>query len=85
MMLRRRRLCAVCESKPARKLASRYKNAIQEPAFCSRRCAAEYGLLSAGTSGDDGLNWCPQHGWFTNSSLMEERCPDCPAPQENDE
>ena len=78
----RRRLCAVCESKPAKKLDSRYAHAIHAPAFCSRRCAAEYGLLAAGSEGDEGLNWCEQHGWFANSSLMNDGCPNCPSPEE---
>jgi hypothetical protein len=81
-MLRRRRLCPVCESKPAKKLESFYTNAIKEPAFCSRRCAAEYGLLCAGSEGDDGLNWCLHHGWYANSNEMHGGCPDCPSVEE---
>jgi hypothetical protein len=84
-MVRRRKLCAVCESRPARKLASRYTHAIQQSAFCSRRCAAEYGLLAAGAEGDDGLNWCELHGWFTNARLMDGGCPECRPTKEPDE
>lgn len=76
-MLKRKRFCAVCESKPARKLDSRYAYAITEPAFCSQKCAAQYGLLVAGSEGDDGLNWCGTHGWFINALMMDGGCPDC--------
>jgi hypothetical protein len=76
-MARRPRLCAVCEVKPARKLESVFRHAMQEAAFCSRKCAAEYGLLIAGGGGDDGLNWCETHGWFTNAFILDDGCPVC--------
>ena len=84
MTPKRKKLCRVCAAKPAKALTSIYKCAIAEPAFCSRRCAAEYGLRVAGGEGDDGLNWCDQHGWYENARILNGGCPDCPN-QEGDE
>ncbi len=77
-----KRLCYVCQAKPARRLkpAKPYVNAAKEPTFCSVRCAADYGLLIAGSSPSDGLNWCESHGWWPASEEMDGGCPECSKP-----
>ena len=80
----KRRLCYVCETKPARTIESCYKHAIKEPAFCSIRCAAQFGLLIAGCGGEDDLHWCDEHGWYRGWSACEG-CPTCPLPHTQEE
>jgi hypothetical protein len=73
------RPCYVCKAKPARKLKPprRYAYAAAGATFCSVRCAADYGLLIAGSSPSDGLNWCKTHGWWKANEEMNGGCPDC--------
>ena len=73
-----RRMCYVCQSRPAKLLKPKtpYAHAYAEPGFCSVRCAADYGLLMAGTQQPSDLNWCDTHGWYTGWDTYEG-CPDC--------
>jgi hypothetical protein len=75
---KRRRMCYVCECKPARELATKigYTHAAKDPTFCSVRCAADFGLLIAGTGAEDDLQWCDTHGWIRGWAAYEG-CPDC--------
>lgn len=78
-----RRMCYVCGARPARRLGSKigYRNVTASDSFfCSRRCAADYGLLMAETSAEDQLYWCRTHGW--HGSAWEGECPECPPTQE---
>ncbi len=60
------RTCEVCKIKRAKRLNSRYAHAEAEPRFCSIKCAAEYGLLCAGTS-DESAVWCEEcNAWSGN-------------------
>lgn len=42
-------ICKMCQEKPARvlKASQPYTFATKEPVFCSRKCAADYGLVTA--------------------------------------
>lgn len=44
--------------------------------FCSRKCAAEYGVGVALNSHENDVNWCDQHGWFVGY-LTYDGCPEC--------
>jgi len=68
-----RRTCYVCGKRPPKRLESIYKYATPESTFCSRKCAAEYGLLVAGGETEDSINWCPVHGWWNGN----EPCVKC--------
>jgi hypothetical protein len=73
-----RRMCYVCQSRPAKLLKPKkpYTHAYAEPGFCSVRCAADYGLLLAGAPIPSDLNWCDTHGWY-NGWDTYEGCPNC--------
>jgi hypothetical protein len=75
-----RKICAVCKKSAAKKIDSKigYLRVDATKAFfCSRRCAADYGLLMANDAGEDALHWCPKHGWFSGASYDNE-CFECP-------
>lgn len=73
-----KRMCYVCETKPARKLVARkpYKYAVEDPVFCTLRCAADFGLLRAGIGTDGIPYWCETHGW-QECREGDEPCDDC--------
>lgn len=68
-----RRTCYVCGKRPPKRLKSIYKYATQESTFCSRKCAAEFGLLIAASQCENGINWCRIHGWWDGN----EPCAKC--------
>jgi hypothetical protein len=73
-----RRLCYVCKKRPAKRMQTKigYASVLSlESYFCSIRCAADFGLLMAETSGEDTLHWCKTHGW--HGPAYEGACPDC--------
>lgn len=71
--------CYVCGNRRPRTLKTRigYANAARRPIFCSVRCAADWGLLMAETAGEDDIQWCPKHGWYTGE-MTYDGCPECP-------
>lgn len=75
-MPKQKKMCFVCGKRPPKKLKSIYAHAIPDAVFCSKRCAAEYGLLKAGdTDNCTDINWCKNCGWF-EGWLLYEGCPE---------
>jgi len=73
-----KKLCFVCGKKKTRRLLTRigYRHATYEPIFCSYRCAADFGLLTAAVSTDSDIHWCPFHGWYQGEATYDG-CPHC--------
>lgn len=73
-----KKTCYVCKVGRPVAMSSMYVHAAGFPVFCSRRCAAEYGLLRAGIGGPGDLHWCDDHGWFVGCEAGYEATAGCP-------
>jgi len=75
-------LCYACQDRPAKKLETsrmRFKLAAKDPVFCSKGCAADWGLLYFNVGGpvDRVANWCLIHGWQDVISEGAQECYQC--------
>ena len=74
---RPKKRCPVCKTGHCKTIKSRYSYADSVPVFCSLRCAAEWGLLSAGAGGECAMQWCSKHGWQRGENFDFTGCDDC--------
>lgn len=64
------RMCGKRTGKPAKPIESAYEYAVQEPTFCTIRCAADYGLIQAQFNME---YWCDDCGeWTTDCDHVDE-------------
>lgn len=76
---RAKRPCYACNAKPAKRLKTHnvpYRYATDEPVFCSRACAADWGLLQAGVTAEGQPYWCSVKEVWTEISEGDS-CHEC--------